>query len=254
MPKLGSIKRLVPAPARSWLRQRGFTQKGRLLFDHVTDWSVLRRLEPYRPSLGITHGHCIDRFYIEKFLAAHRSVITGDVSEFADNAYTLRFGSGQIRSHVLDIDPANPNATLTLDLACTDAVPSSVFDCILATQVLFEIYDYTAAVHSLFKMLRPGGTALITLPGLCQVIPKNMLGGGHDWWRFTSSSARRLFGDVFGDANVQVASYGNVLSAVAFLHGLVQEELSTAELDFHDPNYELILGISALKPAACDLP
>ena len=38
-------------------------------------------------------------------------------------------------------------------------------------------------------------------------------------------------------AEVSVRSYGNVLAATAMLHGIVCEELSAAELDFHDPDY-----------------
>ncbi len=249
MSKLSSLKYLVPTPARSWLRQKGLVQRGRLFFDHVTDWSVLRRVQPYRGHLGVTHGHCVDRFYIEEFLQVHRGLITGDVAEFADDAYTRRFGSGDIRSHVLDIDSSNPNVTLILDLAQTEVAPSDLFDCILATQVLFEIYDYAACVRSLLKMLRPGGVALITVPGISPILPNNMRGKGQDWWRFTASSAQRVVADVFGEANVEVQSYGNVLAAVAFLHGLVQEELTAEELAYHDPNYEVIIGIKATKPA-----
>ena len=36
-----------------------------------------------------------------------------------------------------------------------------------------------------------------------------------------------------------------MLTATAFLHGLVQEELTQAELEFHDPDYEVILGVLA---------
>ncbi len=253
--KLGSIKYLVPAPARSWLRRRGLAQKGRLLFDRVSDWSVLRRLTPYRPAFGVTHGRCIDRFYIEQFLAAHRNAIAGDVAEFADNRYTLQFAPAPVRSHVLDIDTSNPQVTLALDLTATASAPSDTFDCIIATQVLLVIYDYEASLRTLFKMLRPRGVALITVPGICQVIPEIMLGeGGQDWWRFTSASARRVVAEVFGEANVEVQSFGNVLSAVAFLHGLVQEEITPAELDYHDPAYEVIIGIKATKSVESNLP
>ncbi len=247
MSKLSSLKYLVPSPARSWLRQKGLVQRSRLLLDHVTDWSVLRRLQPYRANLGVTHGHCIDRFYIEQFLEAHRNLITGDVAEFADDGYTRRFGSGNFRSHVLDIDSSNPHATLILDLAQTAAAPRGIFDCIVATQVLLFIYDYQSSLRSLYKMLRPRGVALITVPGICQALPQNMRGTEREWWRFTAAGAGRSVADVFGDAHVEVESYGNVLSATALLHGLVQEELEPAELAYHDPGYEVIIGIKAIK-------
>ena len=88
---------------------------------------------------------------------------------------------------MIDIDEQNDRRTITLDLTQCDAAPSQVFDCIICTQTLFEIYDYTAAVRSLFKMLREGGVLLATFPGISQSVRGGMLGGaGSDWWRFTA--------------------------------------------------------------------
>ena len=68
-----------------------------------------------------------------------------------------------------------------------------------------------------------------------------------DYWRFTTASARRIFEEVFGPENVSVESYGNVLAANAFLHGLAQEELRPDELEFRDPDYELLITVRAVK-------
>lgn len=249
MKKIEWIKVLIPAGTRSWLRQRGITQKGLLLLDRVTDWSVLRRLSPYRPEFGSGRGRCIDRFYIEKFLATHQDSIRGRVAEFGDDRYTQLFGVGKVtQAEVLDLDKNNGRRTLTLDLADTQAAPEDAFDCILCTNVLLLIFDYESAIRTLFKMLRPGGTLLATLPGISQRVRGKMVGGaGSDWWRFTGDSAERIFATAFGDTNVVVQTYGNVLSAVALLHGLVCEELEHHELDSHDPDYEVIIGIKATK-------
>ncbi len=51
---------------------------------------------------------------------------------------------------------------------------------------------------------------------------------------------------------VVVHTYGNVLSATAFLHGLVQEELTRDELEYHDPNYEVTIGVKATKRSTND--
>jgi hypothetical protein len=68
---------------------------------------------------------------------------------------------------------------------------------------------------------------------------------GGDYWRFTLPSTRRLFGGVFGDENVHIEQYGNVLAAIAFLHGLAAEELSGDELAVNDPAFPVIVGIRA---------
>jgi hypothetical protein len=40
-----------------------------------------------------------------------------------------------------------------------------------------------------------------------------------------------------------------VLAAVATLHGLAESELTPAELDYRDPNYEVLLAVRATRPA-----
>lgn len=219
------------------------------LFDRVTDWSVLRRVRPYRRNLGAGRGECIDRYYIEKFLAEHQLSIRGHVAEIWGDDYTRRFGGNRVeRSDVLDIDEKNQRRTITIDLTQTASAPEGVFDCIICTQTILMIYDYSSAVRSLHKMLRHNGVLLVTVPGVCQTIPRDMLDGSDgDWWRFTGRSAGHIIREIFHDENMIVQTYGNVLTTTAFLHGLVQEELTREELEFRDPDYELIIGISATK-------
>ena len=219
------------------------------MFDRVTDWSVLRRLRPYRPDFGRRRGGCIDRYYIEKFLASYSESIKGFVAEIGSDEYTKQFGGGTVvHSDILDINKRNDRRTVTIDLANTSTASENSYDCILCTQTLFLIPDYQAAIRTLQKMLKPGGVSLVTVPGISPIVRGNLLAGaGDDWWRFTARSALRTFREVFGEDNVTVHSYGNVLTATAFLHGLVQEELTLAELEFHDSDYEVIVGIEATK-------
>lgn len=245
------LKYLIPKPLRRWLNlRRRAAQRSLILFDRVVDWSVLRNVRPHRQRFGIDRGEPIDRYYIEKFLAFNQGLIRGCVAEIGDGNYTRRFGGRQVeRSDVLDFNEKNDQRTMTIDLTQTDSAPEELFDCIVCTQTLFEICDCIAAIHTLKKMLRPGGVVLATVPGICQSVRGPMLGGaGDDWWRFTARSAGKVFGKAFSDANVTVQTYGNVLTATALLHGLVQDELTQAELEYHDPDYEVIIGIQATKP------
>lgn len=252
---MSRLKYLVPRPLRSWLnrRRRGVERK-LLALDRVTDWSVLRRTRPYRPEFGGRRGKYIDRFYIERFLASYRESIRGRVAEIQSDEYTTLFGGERVeRSDILDINEQNENRTITIDLTQPEAAPEHAFDCIICTQTLFLVYDYTSAARSLFKMLKPGGVLLVTVPGICPIVRGGLLAGaGDDWWRFTARSANKIFADIFGGENVVTHSYGNVLTACAFLHGLVQEELTQAELEYHDPDYEVTIGIKATKPNELD--
>lgn len=244
------LKGLISKPVSSWLRsRRADLNKKLLVVDRVENWAVLRKVEPHRLNFGVKRGSCIDRYYIEQFLAAHSAEIRGQVGEIESDQYTRKFGGKQVdKVDVIDINPANNRRTMTLDLTRVDEAPAGTFDCIVCTQTLLFIEDYKSAIASLKKMLREEGVLLLTVPGICQRVADGMIAGlGQDYWRFTGLIAKRIFSAEFGSDNVEVHTYGNVLTAVAFLHGLVQEELTKEELEFHDPNYELLIGVRALK-------
>ena len=68
-----------------------------------------------------------------------------------------------------------------------------------------------------------------------------------DFWRFTTASARRMFSENFPPQQITIRAYGNVLTAVAFLHGIAAQELSREELLHNDPDYELLIAVRAVK-------
>lgn len=212
----------------------------------------LRRLSPLSRSWGKDRrGPPIDRIYIEHFLAQHAGDIRGRVLEAADDAYTRRFGGAAVeRSDVLDLLPDNPQATIVADLA-TDApqLPSAAFDCIILTQVLQFVDDLPAAVRTLHRILRPGGVLLVTGSGISQISRWDMDRWG-DFWRFTTLSMQRLLAREFAPDRVHVEAYGNVLSATGFLLGLAAHELREDELDFRDPDYQVVVAARAVKPPA----
>jgi hypothetical protein len=68
-----------------------------------------------------------------------------------------------------------------------------------------------------------------------------------DYWRFTTKSLARLLHEVFEPEKVEIATYGNVLSAAAFLYGLAAAEMDASELDAVDESYQVIVAASAVK-------
>jgi SAM-dependent methyltransferase len=212
----------------------------------------LRRLHPIGEVFGVKRGQsverCIDRYYIEAFLARHAADIHGHVLEIADATYTRRFGGSRVQcADVLHPTADNPAATIVADLTSAAHVASARFDCIILTQTLQYIYDLPAALRTVYRLLKPGGVVLATVPGISQTSRYDAEQWG-EYWRFTTFSARRLFGEVFPADRVVVQAHGNVLVAMAFLHGLLRQELRQAELDFHDPDYEVLITIRAHKP------
>jgi len=208
----------------------------------------LRRTTPIHAGFSIGRGTYIDRYYIERYLEQHSDCIRGRVLEMADNGYTTRMGGSRVtRSDVLDVRPNHPPATIIADLATGDGIPSDTFDCVVLTQTLNFIYDVRGAIRTVHRILKPGGTVLASVSGIAQIAPDEMKYCG-DYWRFTSLSLMRLFQEAFPADCITVESHGNVLAAVAFLHGLAVEELSAEELDRRDPNFELTVLLKAVKP------
>lgn len=207
----------------------------------------LRRLEPITRSFGYDRGQPIDRYYIEKFLSKHAADIADHVVEIGDDRYTKQFGGAKvIHSDVLDQDHPDSSPTITADLAYATHIPSDAFNCIIIMQTLQFIYDVQAAVNTLHRVLKSGGVLLASLPSLSPICRYDMDRWG-DYWRFTSAAAQRLFGDVFGNENVQVEAHGNVLVSTAFLYGMASQDLTVEELDFYDRDYESLICVRAAK-------
>jgi GT2 family glycosyltransferase/SAM-dependent methyltransferase len=211
------------------------------------DLGSLRRLEPVSRVWGLDRGQPIDRYFIERFLEDNSELIAGDVLEIKDPGYTRRFG-GDVRSMtVLDIAEHNEEATLVADLAQPEALPVERYDCILLIQTMHLIFELPQVVGNAHRALAPGGSVLATLPCVSRIDYESGIEG--DSWRFTPASARRLFEAEFGEGAVTVESFGNVLTATAFLQGLATSDLSRAELDHSDPYFPLLIGVRAAKPA-----
>lgn len=211
------------------------------------DFGGLRRVTPISREFGYDRGLPIDRYYIESFLNQHTVDIRGRVLEIGDDSYTRRFGGDRVnRSDVLHVNKKNPVATFVGDLATAEHLPPAAFDCFIVTQTLHLIYDVRVALRNIYRILKPGGVVLATVPGISQISIDEW--ADYWCWSFTRLSAARLFGEFFPGRNIDIDAHGNVLAAIAFLHGVAMEELRREELDYRDPCYELLITIRAVKP------
>jgi hypothetical protein len=209
--------------------------------------AFLSELKPVSRTFGFDRGRPIDRHYIEKFLQERVTDIRGTVLEIGNREYTARFGGSAVaRSEVLHAVPGNPSATIVGDLTTGVGIQEGVFDCMILTQTISCIYKTNVAIGNCFRGLKPGGVLLATVPGISQISRYDMDRWG-DFWRFTDASALKLFEEAFGPGNVQIETHGNVLVACAFLHGLAVHEMKPSELDFHDPDYQLVICARAIK-------
>ena len=209
-------------------------------------WGSLRRTEPFSSYYGLERGLPVDRVYIEDFLARNAEDIRGRVLEVRDARYTQRFGADRVtQSEIVDIDEANPEATLIADLAEPGSLPAGRFDCVILTQTLQYLDDPEAALRNVWESLAPEGIALITVPCLSRIDPDIPT---IDRWRFTARGLETLLARACPSADVDVSGPGNVLAGVAFLMGLAAQDLSQSDLEHQDDHFPLVACARVHKP------
>lgn len=239
------VKQRLPEGALRFFHRRGkyqeYTPKpGRVVCGDFD------RLRPFSHDFGYDRGGPIDRFYIEKFLNENASLIRGHVLEIGDNEYTIRFGQHAVKqSEILHVDASNQKATYVGDITHIPQIPSNLFDCIILTQTLHLIYDFKSALHTCYRILKPGGCLLMTVPGVTPIDR----GAWKDYWlwSFTDTAMKRVMTETFNGSEVEVKSHGNVFVASAFLYGMGISEVKKEALAHDDPAYQVIISVKAVK-------
>lgn len=207
-------------------------------------------MTPISPIFGLDRGRPIDRYYIEQFLDEHKHLIRGRALELGDPFYIKKFGGERVEQiDVLHVKEGNPEATIVADLTDADHIPSDLFDCIIFTQSLQMIFDVKTALETLYRIQKPGGTLLLTSHGISKIGRRLERDGWGEYWHLTTQSIRQLLDSIYPRDHVRVTSYGNVLSAMSFLHGMSADELTTNELDYRDEDFEVLIAATAQKPA-----
>lgn len=143
-------------------------------------------LTPLDDTYGMNRGTPIDRYYIEQFLTSHKKYICGTVMEIGDREYTKKFGGNRVTdSLILDVEKENlKNRQIKGNFATGEGLLEESIDCLICTQTLPFIYDLCSAADNIVRILKRGGTALITAAGISQIIQYEKLHYGH-FWSFT---------------------------------------------------------------------
>lgn len=244
LPDLGRIATFVPPRSRAALVAAAHHPRV-IRVVRRPRWGNLRRLQPFSHRYGHDRGgQAIDRYYIDRFIAANADDIRGRVLEVAEGRYANAHRAGVTELDVLDIDPRNPTATIVADLDDAESLPHLVFDCVLLTQTLQYVRDPRGSLRNIWSSLAPGGVLLMTVPSAAK-IDHTM----SDWdsWRVLPVGLRRLLEATCEGADVTVSGHGNLLATVAFLLGLAADELRPSELDSPDMLYPLVTCARAQK-------
>jgi hypothetical protein len=189
---------------------------------------------------------------MEKFLYQNRQYVKGRVLEVAEDLYATRYAllnettTEEPIVETLHYDGIDRKVTIIGDLTKSETLPENRYDCFICTQVYLFIFDVAKALEGSYQLLKDGGTLLATVAGISQIVHPEMEKYG-DYWRFTNKSLELLFNET-KFSQVEIVPMGNVMAACAFLQGIAVEELPKKELlDVTDENYQLIIGIKAVK-------
>lgn len=239
------FKNHLPDRILKWLFKKGIYKQYNPPVGKI-DSGDFQRTKPFSVDFGFDRGGPIDRYYIEAFLQKNSADVKGRALEIGDNEYTLRYGGNKLsKSDILHITE-NPKATFIGDLSDAPQLPSNAFDCIILTQTLHFIYDFKAALRTCYRVLKPGGVLLLTVPGISHI-------DSGEWkeywlWAFTDKSMKRIMAETFPSATVEIETFGNVYVASSFLYGMGLPEMNKKYLDQHDPSYQVIITVKATKP------
>lgn len=201
---------------------------------------------PVSRIFGSDRGKAVDRYYIEKFLDLYSDDIKGTVMEIANNQYTLKYGGDKVDKSVVSHVMGWGRNAIKVNFETGEGVVENSVDCLICTQTLQYIFDLNKAIHNIYKILKPGGTALITVPGikpLCEY-DDNQWG---EYWSFTSRSIDRLCSQVCDRDSYRVAQYGNVKAAAAYLYGVCVEDICTQDLEYHDQQFPFLIAARIRK-------
>ena len=221
----------------------------RTVFPLNRNW--LNCKEPFSRVFGLDRGTAIDRRFMEDFLSLHKDNIQGKVLEIGGDQYTYQFGGRLASTAILAGSEKSSRSSCfpypSYDLTAHHSLDAAgKYDCVIATNVLNFIYDFRAATQGLAKLTQPdSGVLLVTLAGVSQISRFDYDRWG-DYWRFNDMSVRQLFEEYFKE--VEIIAYGNAPLAAAFIMGLSQEEVPESLFQHHDPDYQILIGVKAMKP------
>lgn len=203
--------------------------------------------QPINYRFGRDLGTPIDRVYIERFLEDNKTDISGTVMEIESDDYIKRFGGKRVTKEIiLHVKGWGKENVIKGNFETGEGLEADMVDCLICTQTLQYIYNLSETAKNIYKILKPGGVALITVPGVKSLSTYHDSMWG-EYWSFTKKSVFKMFADVFGTENIDVDSHGNVKTATAYLYGLSAEMLTAQDFEYDDYNVPFIVTAKVKK-------
>jgi ubiquinone/menaquinone biosynthesis C-methylase UbiE len=148
-----------------------------------------------------------DRELLHAFVAKYAGDVTGDVLDIGGGAGRYKgLFRGAKSYRILDTDAAQkPDIVGSVEKI---PLPDASVDAVLCTQVLGDVWDVHAAAKEIARVLRPGGTLILT-----ESLMNELHDEPFDFWRFTPGAWEKLLGNDFD--MIHVESRGGYFSSRA---------------------------------------
>ncbi len=243
--RLKDALRGLPSPVERQARRLSNWRRGRRIIAPVR-WGSMRRTRPFSARWGADRGTPIDRAYLNRFFELHSLDIRGEVLEVHGPIFSGVYGTDISKTEILDIQPRNMLATIVADLDDPDVLPRNAFDCVLAPQTIQYLSQPITGLKNLYESLKPGGVLLVTAPFIQKIDHEAT---DADRTRFSPLAFQELLEGACLGAEIEVKSYGNVLTSIAFLMGISAEEMRPQDFDVYDPAYPMLVGARLRRPS-----
>lgn len=242
--RLKDVLRELPYPVKRQARRISNWRRGRRIIAPVR-WGTMRRTRPFSSRWGSDRGTAVDRVYINRFFELHSHDIHGDVLEVQGPIFSGVYGTAISKTEILDIEPRNMLATIVADLNELDVLPRDKFDCAVVPQTLQYLSQPIIGLKNLYESLKPGGVLLVTAPFIQKIDHE---AADADRTRFSPLAFQELLEGACLGAEIEVKSYGNVLTSIAFLMGISAEEMRPQDFDVFDPAYPMLVAARVQRP------
>jgi glycosyltransferase involved in cell wall biosynthesis len=239
---LGS--QILPVRTRRWLRARWLKRSTPRAGE--VDFGSFGRVTPIRRVFDPDRGTPVGRYYLEAFLRAHQQFPPEPI---------LYLGSGTPEAQVtagLSTAPSHRSPS-DVESQADRASPSPAsmeepgYSTVIVQGVPSGSSDLVDALRVGGRALRPGGVLLGVFPALARFGIGEAEHGPQDV--FTLAQVRAAAESVFGGESLRVETRGNILAALASLHGLAAEELRPDQLAHSDPSFPVVILLHVTRNA-----
>lgn len=200
------------------------------------------RLLPIRSNMGNDGvNESILRKFVNSFINDNINNIQGDILEIGRRVYEPLIPRVQVKSYTcLDIEKF-PDIDIVADIQNMPNVESNKFDTIICTQVLEHVPSPFQAANELYRILKPGGKLIISVPFL-----NNYHMEPHDYWRFTEYSLKYILQNF---SEIEVLNYGSTYHHVLATIGYNGSEvnLNIKERTKNTPKFPIMISAVAVK-------